>query len=96
MYESEFPATWTLLGTIDEAAPYEVDQTSVYKNGNGFVLATASGCSCWDGDWEVQKFRSLDRLFEAIGATGDRTGYHYNPSLEGAKTLREQVLASLA
>lgn len=93
MYESDFPKSWKLIASIDESEQYEVDQTAIYKNGKEFVLATATGCSCWDGDWEVSKFRSLDRLFKSIGATGDGTGHQYNPTFAGAEALKTQVLA---
>jgi hypothetical protein len=92
---SNAPEDWELLGEIDESEPYEVDQTAIFRVGKTFRLATASGCSCWDGEWEVSTFRSLDRLFDAIGINGKGNDHIYQPTLKGAETLREQVLASL-
>ena len=90
-----FPEDWEQIAFIDESADYEVDQTAIFKTKSGFALATATGCSCWDGDWEVSKFRKIERLFEAIGGV-EETGHEYNPTFAGAKSLREQALASLA
>lgn len=85
---------WSLIADVDESAPYEVDQTRIYSLEDGrFVLATASGCSCWDGEWETQTFSSLDEIENAVLY---REKYAYNPSLEGAKTLVEQAKSALS
>lgn len=54
---------WTLLAEIDESGGYEVDITAIYqKPDGGFVLALASGCSCWDGEYDMEDFDSLDDI----------------------------------
>lgn len=85
---------WNLIASIDESEPYEVDQTAIFADGDEWILATASGCSCWDGDWEVERYDSLDSLFESIGPKSG-VGRAYNPSFAGAEALRAQVEARL-
>lgn len=88
----------TILASIDESEPYEVDEAIIGLDQDGrFVLLTASGCSCWDGDYDEEVFDSLDALEKAL-IQGDEDGndkYHYNPSLNGARALvaeaREQI-----
>ena len=43
-----------LIVDFDESADYEVNQTLLFKpkNGRGFNLLFANGCSCWDGDYD--------------------------------------------
>jgi len=72
------------LAFIDESADYEVDQTSICVDEDGtFILLTASGCSCWSGEYEEEQFDSFEALENAL-VGGDRT---YNPSLTGVQTL---------
>lgn len=84
MYYDDRAAQLRELAFVDEADSYEVDQTGIYVDENGtFVLLTASGCSCWEGDYDEEQFESLDALENAL-INGDRT---YNPSLNGARQL---------
>lgn len=93
--EDELPGT--LMAYIDESAPYEIDQTAILTEDNKWVLATASGCSCWGGEWELSRFADLESLFAAIGPTTEASGYthQYNPSFAGVEALRAQVEAKL-
>jgi hypothetical protein len=87
------PKEWTLLAEIDESEAYEVDITEIYRHGDKFILATASGCSCWSGEYDVEEFTSLDALADAIGIEGpDR---RYQPSLKAAADLIAQARAAL-
>ena len=80
------------LAYIDEAHPYEIDQTFVGMDKEGiFYLVTASGCSCWEGSCCVEKFSSLVELFNSLR----ETEREYNPSMKGAETLSNQILISL-
>lgn len=91
-YNGKGPDGWTLLASVDESEPYEIDQTQIFLMEDGrYVLATASGCSCWDGDWSAEPFDTLTALFASIGVTGDER--RYNPSVLGVEDLRAQVLA---
>jgi hypothetical protein len=83
------------IASIDEADSYEVDQTTILRDAHDgmFILATASGCSCWDGIWELTKYDSLTLLLEDIGAGGDSDRL-YNPSFAGIVALRGQLEAS--
>lgn len=84
MYYEERASQLRELAFIDESQPYEVDQTGIYVDESGvFVLLTASGCSCWEGEYNEEQFASLEAL-EISLLNDDRT---YNPSLLGAKAL---------
>ena len=78
------------LGFLDESEPYEVDQTGVFfdPKTNKYVLLTASGCSCWDGDFEEEQFDTLNELEESLMDGRQR---QYNPALENVKTLMDEV-----
>ena len=72
------------LAFIDESANYEIDQASICVDEEGtYYLLTASGCSCWMGEYSEEQFSSFEAL-EAALLNGDRT---YNPSLSGAQSL---------
>lgn len=76
------------LAFIDESADWEVDQTSICVDEEGtFYLLTASGCSCWSGEYEEERFDSFEAL-EAALLNEDRT---YNPSLTGAQQLLKEA-----
>ena len=90
----EIPKDWRLIASVDESQDYDVDESHVYVKPDGaFVLATASACSCWDGDYEVQEFASLDEL---VALVLNREGFVYNPSIAGAKSLVDQAREALA
>lgn len=80
------------VADVDESESYEVDQTQIVyvPSTDKFWLLTASGCSCWDGDWDAEEFDNLDVLFASLidGRADER---QYTPSFKGAQTLREQA-----
>lgn len=83
---------WTELASIDESAPYEVDITEIWRSGDGkFQLVTASGCSCWSGEYESEPFDDLDALEASVLAVDRR----YNPSLVAAAGLVATARAAL-
>lgn len=73
------------LGILDESADYEVDITEIHYDPikREFVLLTASGCSCWDGDYSEERFSTPKELLKSL-LKEDRK---YNPSFKGAKYL---------
>ena len=77
-----------LIAEIDESEPYEVDQTLIFfdKNRELFLLVTASGCSCWDGDCEIEEYNSLDDISAQLSGRDDR-GFVHNPSPKGLEAL---------
>lgn len=81
------------LAFIDEADDYEVDEAGIYLNEQTgqFHLLTASGCSCWDGEFDEEIFDSLDQLESSL-INNDRS---YNPSLNGANRLINEAKESL-
>lgn len=78
-----------LLASVDESEGWDVDISEVWKKGDKYFLLTASGCSCWGGEYEQQEFNSLGELGNLVLY---REGYQYNPSLEGAKKLVAEAM----
>lgn len=80
------------LAFVDESEPYEVDQAGIFHDAatGDFVLLTASGCSCWGGECDAERFASLDALAASL-VTADR---RYNPTLGGARTLVDEARAA--
>ena len=83
---------WKLLACIDESESYEVDVSEIYLNTKTkkFILVTASGCSCWDGEYEDEEYSSLNDIKKYLLSRDDR-GYSYNPSVRGAIELVEMA-----
>lgn len=79
-----------IIARVDESEPYEIDEAVIGIDTNGkFILLTASGCSCWDGDYDEAEYSSLDDIERDL-IRGDENGndaYRYNPSLAGARAL---------
>lgn len=84
------PTNWQLVAVVDDSQEYEVDITELYKNGDQWVLLTASGCSCWSGEYETRTFGSLDELVTAIKSK-DSDAYLFNPSADGLTRLIAQA-----
>lgn len=61
----EFPETWKLLADVDISEEYAIDQARIYHTGVEFILATAYGCSCWDGEWCAHRFATLSELYRS-------------------------------
>lgn len=80
------------LAFVDESEEYEVDENGIYFDPKAspqdqFVVIQASGCSCWDGEYEEHKFPTMEAV-EAF-LTNDESKYH--PSLSGVKALLRQA-----
>lgn len=73
------------LAVLDESESYEVDITEIHYDPETkeFLLLTASGCSCWEGDYSEERFKSL----KALGESMIKEDRQYNPSFVGAKQL---------
>lgn len=84
------PKEWTLVAEIDESESYEVDITEIYYLDGKWILATATGCSCWSGEYDVETFDTLDALAESIGVLS-QDERRYNPSLRGANELIDKA-----
>lgn len=57
----------TKLVERDWSRPYEVDQAEILQVADGtFLYATASGCSCWDGDWQFEQYATFKDLADGI------------------------------
>jgi hypothetical protein len=80
------PKDWIYVAAVDESESYEVDVSEIWrKPDDTFLLVTASGCSCWEGDYEVQEFESLDELENIV--LHREGNWIYNPSPAGAREL---------
>lgn len=80
------PKGWTFVSGVDESEAYKVDITEIWHDGEKWRLLTATGCSCWSGEYDEEEYESLDALAAALGVESD-VDRRYNPSLEGAKTI---------
>lgn len=82
---------WTCLADLDESAAYEVDVTEIWRGDGQVWLVTATGCSCWDGDYRAEPFPDLTAL--------DRSLYHderkFTASPAGALALVLTARAAL-
>lgn len=81
------------LAFIDEADAYEVDEVGIYTDGNIFYILSASGCSCWDGDYDEEIFNDFESLKNFLLGNGEMN--RYNPSINGAKSLIEEAERNL-
>lgn len=80
------------LAFRDDSEDCEVDYSGIYTDGSLFYYITASGCSCWDGDYDEEVFNdwvSLRRY--VLGEDMPR----YNPTMSGAKALIEEAERNL-
>lgn len=56
-----------IIATMDESqSPYEIDVAYIIDNGQKYILATASGCSCWEGDYVIEEYSTLAELEKAL------------------------------
>jgi hypothetical protein len=83
----------TCLAFIDESEPYEVDMNGIYTDGDKFYIISASGCSCWDGEYEESAYDSFEELKDALN-TDDVSSY--NPSLKGIEILIKEAESNLS
>lgn len=80
------------LAFLDSSADYEVDYVGIYTDGKLFYYISASGCSCWDGDYDEESFEDFESLRRfVLGEDLPR----YNPSLNGARALIEEAERNL-
>ena len=91
--QDKIPKGYILLASIDESEPYEVDVSEIYYNTekNNFVLMTASGCSCWSGEYEEEFYKKLEDIEKYLFARDDK-GYVYHPSVKGAQELVAEAI----
>lgn len=87
---------WVCLAALDASEAYEVDYTEVWRSPDGRIqLVTASGCSCWGGEYSVQDggFESVDALHKWLDENDTDSGY--NPSVKG-RALMAKAQAAVA
>jgi hypothetical protein len=76
--------------SIDNSESYEVDYAGVYWDPKTSKIAyiTASGCSCWDGDYAEEQFGSIEALRRSLLHDEKQ----YNPSLSTATQLIDATI----
>lgn len=91
----EVPRDWRLLAELDESESYEVDVSEIYLRPDGrVVLATATGCSCWGGEYDAEDFATLDELEASIyGEAADER--RYTPSFKAGRELVAEARTAL-
>lgn len=80
------PKGWTFVSGVDESEAYEVDITEIWHDGEKWHLLTATGCSCWSGEYDDEEYDSLEELAKQIGVEGE-VERRYNPSFTGAQKI---------
>ena len=92
----KIPAEWVLVAQLDESADYEVDMSEIFydKKKKEYLLITATGCSCWSGEYESETYKKLKDIEKKLFVRDDK-GYVYNPSVQGAHDLIEQANKNL-
>ena len=80
------------LASYDNSGGYEVDTGGIYldekDSAKPFRLITASGCSCWDGDFTEDEFATLEDLEKSLNSD---LPHRYNPSINTGKWLIEEA-----
>lgn len=78
---------WKLIAGSYEGGPYEIDDIEIYQTPDGYFLRTASGCSCWDGEYDEYTFPNLEQV--AVWMFGVDSQWHpsYKRSLELLKEV---------
>lgn len=85
------------LATCDESASYEIDENSLYYDPTTrkFLWRSASGCSCWDGEYGESWYDSLDDVEKEL-REGHAKDKYYHPSLSGTETLLREAREAFA
>ena len=91
----DYTADLCVLAELDEGAAYEVDYTLIGydKKVGKFVLVTASGCSCWDGDCYVEYYDSFADMHRSLGVFGDDR--EFQPSLKGVERVMKEAMENM-
>lgn len=82
------------LASVDESQSYEVDRAEIYYDlrAEKYVLATAGGCSCWDGEYNLDSFATFEALVLALF----KEERQYTPSIVGAIDLVVEAKGNLS
>ena len=72
-YQNDFSEYGATIYEVDESEPYEEDEAALIEQDGLYTLIQATGCSCWDGDWEGWTDLTLDELVKV--AHSWTTGY---------------------
>lgn len=85
------------LATCDESACYEIDENSLYYDpaSKRILWRSASGCSCWDGEYGEAWYDSLDAVEKEL-QEGHAKDKYYHPSLSGTEQLMKEAREALA
>lgn len=77
------------LATYDEDRSYEIDQGGIYWDpvAGKYSWITASGCSCWDGQYDESQYDTLSNLLK-VEMGEDR---RYSPGLLTLEAMAEEA-----
>jgi hypothetical protein len=81
----------TLIAEVDIGQDYEIDQAAIYQTDTGYILATASGCSCWSGEWSITEYETLADLWVAAHIPEEDGWQPFMVSWAGADRLFHQA-----
>lgn len=56
------------LSSADDSDSYSIDENGIYYDPRTetFIWLSASGCSCWDGDYSETSYDSLDEALDSM------------------------------
>lgn len=90
----DFTEYGKLVHHIDESESYAEDETVLLKKGRYYTLLTATGCSCWDGDWEgwtdltLTELRKLGSSWEKDWGSAGSMGKWINENLNKSSSRK--------
>ncbi len=92
--EKEHPG-WRALSELDKSEAYEIDVMEIWQSEDGRIqYVSASGCSCWDGEYSTEDFDSIDAL--VAGLTKEDAASGYNPTPAGLAELAAEARKFIA
>jgi hypothetical protein len=87
------------LAFYDDSESYSTDEGGIYlcPKTMKLIFLSASGCSCWDGDYEEDSFDSLLDVEIALlkGGENGEDLYKFHPSLARCKEMLEEAKKKL-
>jgi len=80
---------WEEIHSEDHGAAYEVDQAKLYKKDKKYAMLMATGCSCWEGNFEGWIDLSKKKLLKLAYTWSTADAYN-----KGETELGKWVLAN--
>lgn len=80
----EFPSLGKEIKHFDESEAYETDEARLFKLGTKYTILSATGCSCWDGDWEGWTDLTKPELYKIAKSWANPNSYDHAEKNLGA------------